>query len=155
MNGWYYRSSGSDSISWEIPVGASYTFGDLTNLYATFNLTSRVSLPSIQVNISGGTSCVFEVDGTIAKDNFNCQFGFNKDGTDYDASADSAILGYQQIKMKKRSGETLPADSAAIVSVTLISDAAAADGQAEFVATTVGFVSEAGNSVVYLKPVSP
>ena len=150
MNGWYYQSSGSDSISWEVPVGTSRTVADTQSVYLTARVLSLTSLPSIQINTAGG-SCIIDVSGAgQIVDNYDCQFAFNLDGSAYDANSNFAILGYEQIKMKLRDGQTLP--SGAITSVAVLSNASAAAGEADFVITTVAVVAGAGNDVAYLIP---
>jgi hypothetical protein len=151
MAGWYYESSGSDSITWEVPVGTAYDVADLQSVYATAHVKSLTSLPSIRIDTAGG-SCVFDISGAgQITDNFDCQFAFNLDGSAYDSNSNFAILGYQQVTMSLRAGESIP--SGQVTAITILSDETAGVEEAKFVVTTVAAITASGNSVAYLAPV--
>jgi hypothetical protein len=157
MGGWYYQSSGSDRIEWNIPVGTSYIFSDLKTVYATIQVASITSLPQIIVKTFDpdtyqesnmtfqATAGQIELNG-----NYDCQFIFDLNGNNNHEN--EIIDGYQQINMT--STDTVPPSINNISSITILTQSTANSNEIEMVVTTVAVVaSPTDKKVAYLVPV--
>jgi len=156
MGGWYYESSGSDNVEWNVPVGTSFTFEELDTVYATIHMVSISSLPKIIVNtINLETYEVVGMTFTATSgqinlyDNYHCQFIFNLNSN---TTYQGVIDGYQQVIMT--SNDILPPLTNKIQSITIITDSNASAGEVEFVATTVAVIASDNQTTDFRKNVA-